>query len=92
MNLRKKIHLYFWTLRFLKIEQIFYRIKYLFINVSRIKVIKKPVILPSWAWSSPLFFVGCYDGKSTFNFLNKKVKFNGLIGWNDVSIENTNRN
>jgi uncharacterized heparinase superfamily protein len=55
--------------------------------VSRIKVIKKPVILPSWAWSSPLFFVGCYDGKSTFNFLNKKVKFNGLIGWNDVSIE-----
>ena len=87
MNLRKKIHLYFWTLRFLKIEQIFYRIKYLFINVSRIKVIKKPVILPSWTWSSPPFFVGCYDGKSTFNFLNKKIKFNGSIGWNDDSIE-----
>jgi len=87
MNLRKKIHLYFWTLKFLKIEQILYRIKYLFSSVSRIKVIQRPVILPSWTWSSPPFFVGCYDGKSTFNLLNKKIKFNGSIGWNDDSIE-----
>jgi len=87
MNLKKKIHLYFWTLRFLKIEQILYRIKYLFSNVSRIKVIRRPVILPSWTWSSPLFFIRCYDGEGTFNLLNKKIKFNGPIGWNDDSIE-----
>lgn len=72
MNLRKKIHLYLWTIRFLKIEQILYRLKYFFSNVSRIKVIQRPVILPSWTWSSPLFFVSCYDGKGTFNLLNKK--------------------
>jgi uncharacterized heparinase superfamily protein len=87
MNLRKKIHLYLWTIRFLKIEQILYRLKYFFSNVSRIKVIQRPVILPSWTWSSPLFFVRCYDGKGTFNLLNKKIKFNGPIGWNDDSIE-----
>lgn len=87
MNLRKKIHLYFWTLKFLKIEQILYRIKYLLSSVSRIKVTQRPVISASWTWSSPLFFVGCYDGKSTFNLLNKKIKFNGSIGWNDESIE-----
>jgi uncharacterized heparinase superfamily protein len=87
MNLKKKIYLYFWTLKFLKIEQIFYRIKYLFMNVSRIKVINNPVNLSSWTWSSPQYFVGCYDGKNTFNLLNKKIKFCGPIGWNDGSIE-----
>ena len=87
MNLIRKIYLYIWTIKFLKFEQIFYRIKYLLISVNRIQVSHRPVILRSWKWSSPPFYAGSYDGKSTFNFLNQKIKFNSSIRWNDESIE-----
>lgn len=87
MNLKKKLHLYFWTIRFLKVEQILYRFKYLFRSVGHIKVVPGPVPIASWSWSSPQFFVGCYDGEGTFKFLNQKIKFNDTIGWNDNSIE-----
>lgn len=80
-----KIALYFHTLRFLKIKQIYYRLYYLFVD----KIIKRKLQLTK-RFNKPFVFLKYplpYENKpsfkeNTFTFLNLSHAFkNGIIDW-----------
>lgn len=85
----KKIHLYFWTIKFLRIEQVIYRIKYYLFGSNRVNVNinVKGIKALSWKWNSPIFSRRSYYDHKTFNILNKKIIFDAAIGWNDKNID-----
>lgn len=80
-----KISLYFYTLRYLKVTQIYYRIVYIIVHRLNIKQIKIPV---KDTKSNKIIFLETipstisYLGNFEFNFLNIKKKYEE-IEWND---------
>ena len=80
---KRNIGKYFRTINNLKFIQIYYRLFYLIRN----KVYKKKYSIkdvksnPNLFWKNTVYFSQSYYGNNTFEFLNKKKKFN-KIDWN----------
>jgi hypothetical protein len=82
----RKLILYSNTIRFLKFQQIYYRIYYLIINkIYRDKVflLKPQSKVPNFLKYKEIYFndKDAYLGNGTFAFLNISHKFNSLIDW-----------
>ena len=75
---KRNIGKYFRTINNLKFIQIYYRLFYLIRN----KVYKKKYSIkdvksnPNLFWKNTVYFSQSYYGNNTFEFLNKKKKFN----------------
>ncbi len=80
----RKIELLFHTIRYLKLVQVFYQVKYrllkprLLINYDR-TYDKNSLYFPSFRESPPVY--QSYLGNNEFVFLNLEVKFNSEIDW-----------
>lgn len=83
----KKIHLYFWTIKFLRIEQVLYRVRYYFFGLNKVDVNVNSINISSWTWDSPIFSRRSYYEHKTFNLLNKEIIFDASIDWNDKNID-----
>jgi|TARA_B110000438_G_scaffold186683_1_gene178365 hypothetical protein len=80
---RNTIGRYFQTLRYLKAKQIYYRIFYFLRNkIYRKNYNKKyQFIANNFFWKNRIYSIKSYFGDNTFEFLNKRKKFD-KIDWN----------
>ncbi len=76
---------YFHTLRYVKFEQLIFRLYYI-CNPFDKKIPKKTDICNSnWVWNGPQFNKQSFFGSNHFVFLSKSSSFNKEISWNDAS-------
>jgi len=65
---------YFRTIKYLKVKQIFYRLKYKIVIIKKVPDTTPILKIENWQWSGPEFFKPGFLNANDVFFLNKKGK------------------
>lgn len=86
INVLNKLGLYFHTMRYLKLTQIVWRLKYKAFKYRPIKMDEIGVSQWLSTWDSPKWEMSNWDGEQTFTFLSESKSINNKDDWTDLEL------
>lgn len=84
-SLFKLVSRYYFTLKYLRFKQIFYRIRYKLFPLKKLEGHPPFLGCQDWCWDGPEILEPSLLGKNLVCFLNHKSYINGPDDWNDPS-------
>ena len=87
MNFLKRAILYFLTIRYMRWEQVIYRMKYRFFPLRSTVKTSNSTIPNCWRWSGPEISEQSFFDDGSVSFLNVRADFRDCLSWNDSRFE-----